>query len=86
MYFVQYDFFCRLMHLSSQSASVRALPFMEGVVYMRSEFLHARQCIRRDATHVTISGTVIGRDIELLLLLASKFFGGGRQFITCQLV
>ena len=37
-------------------------------------------------SHVTISSTVIGRDFELLLLLVSKFFGGGRQFITCPLV
>ena len=35
---------------------------------------------------VTISGTVIGKDFELLLLLASRFFGDGRQFITCQLL
>ena len=25
---------------SSQSASVRPLPYMEGVIYMRSDFLH----------------------------------------------
>ena len=27
--------------LPSQSASVRALPYMEGVIYVRSDFLHA---------------------------------------------
>ena len=33
------------------------------------------------ASHVMISGMVIGRDFELLLLLVSKFFGSGHQYI-----